>query len=81
MRVERHVEPVLLRQQLGAVVADLDDPLGVEIGEHRQMPHEAAHDRELAVGHPPLGRRDQDHGVDQRGVVIEFLVHRSIRWD
>ena len=78
--VEGHVQPVLLGQELGAGIADLDDPLGVEVAEHRQIAHEPAHGVELTIGHPPLRRRHQDHGVDQRRVVIEFLVHMSIRW-
>ena len=74
------IQAILAGQQLRAVVADLDDSLRVEVPEHGQIPHQAAHGLQLAIGHPPLGRRNQDHGVDQGGMMIEFLAHSFFRW-
>ena len=75
-----YVEAILAIQQLGARVADLDDPVLIEVAEYGQIPHDPAHGLQLAVRHPSLGRGDQDHGVDQGRMMVEFLVHLSFRW-
>jgi hypothetical protein len=69
--VERRVETILLAEQLGAFLPDLVDAIALEGGEDGQRSHQPAHHLELGIGHVPFRRRDQDHRVDQRGVVVD----------
>lgn len=69
------IEPILLAQQIGAVPADLGQALMLEIAKNRQIAHQPADRLDLCVGHDPFGRRHQNHGVDQRAVMIDGLRH------
>jgi hypothetical protein len=77
--LQRLLQPVLLAQEIGAVSADIGQPVMIEILEDRQIADEAADRAELAVGHVALGGRDQHHGEDQGAMGIARLHHAHRR--
>ncbi len=81
---EHGVETVFISQQGTAGLGNLGQFVLVETVEGGEVAHDIANGLEFLVVHAAIGSRNQNHGVDQRGMGIElghchpaFLDHRS----
>src|SRR5262249_14691661 len=77
--LEGLVEPVVAAEQLRALIELAGQLVAVVIREDRQVAHVVADDAKLPIAHVAVGGRDQDHGVDQRRLVIDH--GRSSAWE
>src|SRR5260221_183531 len=69
------VPNIALVKDCGAIAQRLGQLVVVVAGEGRQVAHVVADDAQLGVGHVAIGRRDENHRVDEGGLVVD---HGSI---
>ena len=69
--LERAFEAVFIAHQFGEGLGRLGQALDVEVGEDRRQAHDLADGRHFRVGHVAVGRRDQQHGINQRVVMVD----------
>jgi hypothetical protein len=70
-RFQRPVQPVAGAEEFRAVFGDLRQPCPIEAVEDRQITDGFVERAQFRVGHVGIRGGNQNHGVDQRGMVVD----------